>query len=75
MKLLIVLITRLLVLIKSLKSKLVYIIFKNSVRTSKRTRQFTFTEINWLMVFKETIPFRSEDHKKPIHKKMQRIDY
>jgi hypothetical protein len=27
-------------------------LFKNSVRTSKRTPHFTITEINWLTVFK-----------------------
>jgi hypothetical protein len=31
---------------------LVQIIFKNSVRTSKRTPHFTITKINWLMLFK-----------------------
>jgi hypothetical protein len=34
------------------KMKLVYILFKNSVRTSKRTRHFTITKINWLTLFK-----------------------
>jgi hypothetical protein len=37
---------------KPLKTKLVYILFKNSVRTSKRTPHFTITTINWLMWFK-----------------------
>jgi hypothetical protein len=27
-------------------------LFKNSVRTSKRTPHFTITEINWLTLFK-----------------------
>jgi hypothetical protein len=35
-----------------LKPKLVYILFKNSVRTSKRTPHFTITKINWLTLFK-----------------------
>jgi len=35
-----------------LKPKLVQIIFKNSVRTSKRTPHFTITKINWLTLFK-----------------------
>jgi hypothetical protein len=35
--------------------KLVQIIFKNSVRTSKRTPHFTITKINGLMLFKEVI--------------------
>jgi hypothetical protein len=30
-------------------------LFKNSVRTSKRTLRFTITKINWLMLFKEII--------------------
>jgi len=30
-------------------------LFKNSVRTSKRTPHFTITKINWLMLFKEII--------------------
>jgi hypothetical protein len=38
-----------------LKPKFVYMLFKNSVRTSKRTPNFTITKINWLMVFKEII--------------------
>jgi hypothetical protein len=32
-------------------------LFKNSVRTSKRTPHFTITKINWLMLFKEIIFF------------------
>jgi hypothetical protein len=33
-------------------AKLVDILFKNSVRTSKRTPHFTITKINWLTLFK-----------------------
>jgi hypothetical protein len=51
---------------KSLKPKLVYILFKNSVRTSKRTPHFTITNIKWLMLFKEIIAVYSENHAKPI---------
>jgi hypothetical protein len=40
-------------------------LFKNSVRTSKRTQHFTITKINWLMLFKEIISVYSENHKKP----------
>jgi hypothetical protein len=36
-----------------LKPKVVYVLFKNSVRTSKRTPHFTITRINWLTLFKE----------------------
>jgi hypothetical protein len=35
----------------TLWSRRVFIIFKNSVRTSKRTPHFTITKINWLMLF------------------------
>jgi hypothetical protein len=38
-------------------------LFKNSVRTSKRTPHFTITKINWLMLFKEIIAVYSENHK------------
>jgi hypothetical protein len=41
-------------------------LFKNSVRTSKRTPHFTVTKINWLTLFKEIIACYSENHKKPI---------
>jgi hypothetical protein len=40
-------------------------LFKNSVRTSKRTPHFTITKINWLMLFKEIIAVYSENHTKP----------
>jgi hypothetical protein len=38
-------------------------LFKNPVRTSKRTLQLTITKINWLTLFKEIIfnyPFEDE---------------
>jgi hypothetical protein len=44
-------------------------LFKNSVRTSKRTPYFTSTEINWLTVFKEIIAVYSENYAKPINAK------
>jgi hypothetical protein len=44
-------------------------LFKNSVRTSKRTPNFTITKINWLMLCKEIIAVYSEKHAKPINKK------
>jgi hypothetical protein len=37
-------------------------LFKNSVRTSKRTPHFTITDINWLSLFKEIIAVYSENH-------------
>jgi hypothetical protein len=39
-------------------------LFKNSVRTSKRTPHFAITKINWLTLFKEIIAVYSENHTK-----------
>jgi hypothetical protein len=36
-------------------------LFKNSVRTSKRTPHFTITEINWLTLFKFKLGKKSDD--------------
>jgi hypothetical protein len=44
-------------------------LFKNSVRTSKRTPHFTITKINWLMLFKEIIAVYTENHTKHINSK------
>jgi len=49
-------------------------IFKNSVRTSKRTPHFTITKINWLMLFKEIIAVYSENHAKPVNTKCSITD-
>jgi len=49
-------------------------LFKNSVRTSKRTLHFTITKINWLMLFKEIIAVYSEKHTKPINTKLSVTD-
>jgi hypothetical protein len=38
-------------------------LFKNSVRTSKRTPHFTITKINWITLFKEINVVYSENHK------------
>jgi hypothetical protein len=43
------------VLFNPLKSKLVQITFKDSVRTAKKTQHFTVTKINRLTLFKEII--------------------
>jgi hypothetical protein len=40
-------------------------LFKNSVRTSKRTPHFTITKINWLTLFKEIIAVYTENKAKP----------
>jgi hypothetical protein len=42
-------------------------LFKNPVRTSKRTQHFTITKINWLTLFKEIIAVYSENHTQPIN--------
>jgi hypothetical protein len=41
-------------------------LFKNPVRTSKRTPHFTVTKINWLTLFKEIIAVYSQNHKVPV---------
>jgi hypothetical protein len=38
-----------------------------SVRTSKKTRSVTITDIIWLMLFRETIAVYSENHTTPIN--------
>jgi hypothetical protein len=40
-------------------------LFKNPVRTSKRTPHFTITKINWLTLFKEIITVYTESQQKP----------
>jgi hypothetical protein len=49
-------------------------LFKNPVRTSKRTPHFTITEINWLTLFKEIIAVYSENHAEPINAKCSITD-
>jgi hypothetical protein len=51
------------------KLKLVWIQFKNSVRTSKRTSHFTITKINWLTLFKEIIIVYTKNNTKCINTK------
>jgi hypothetical protein len=41
--------------------------FKNSVRTAKKTQHFTVTKINRLTLFKEIIAVNAENHSKEIH--------
>jgi hypothetical protein len=57
-----------------LKLKLIQIVFKNSVHTTKKTQHFTITKINLLMLFKEMIPVYSENHMKPINTEWRVID-
>jgi hypothetical protein len=59
--------------INPLKPQLVYIIFRNSVRTSKRSQHLTITKINWLKLFKEIIAVYSENHTKLINTKYTRL--
>jgi hypothetical protein len=49
-------------------------LFKDSVRTSKRTPHFTITKINWLTLFKEIIVVYNEDHAKSINAKCSITD-
>jgi hypothetical protein len=42
-------------------------LFKNSVRTSKRTPHFTIKKINWLTMFKEIIAVYTENRMKHIN--------
>jgi len=49
-------------------------LFKNSVRTSKRTPNFTITKINFLTLFKEIIAVYIENHAKPINTKCSITD-
>jgi hypothetical protein len=49
-------------------------LFKNSVRASKRTQHFTIIKINWLTPFKEIIAVYSENHAKPINTKCSITD-
>jgi hypothetical protein len=60
--------------VNPLKPTLMFVIFKNSARSSKRTQHFTITKINWLMLFKEIIAVYSEI-KKPINTKCRVTDY
>jgi hypothetical protein len=50
-------------------------LFKNPVRTSKRTPHFTITTINWLKLFKEIIAVYSENGTEPINTKYRATDY
>jgi hypothetical protein len=48
-------------------------VFKNPVRTSKRTPYFTITKIKLLTVFKGIIAVYSENHTQPINTKCRVI--
>jgi hypothetical protein len=50
---------------KPLKPRHENMIFKNSVRTAKKTQLFTITKINWLTLFKKIIAVYIENHTNP----------
>jgi hypothetical protein len=52
--------------IHPVRNEVLKIIFKNSVCTSKKTSNFTITDINWLILFKKTIYAYSENYMQPI---------
>jgi hypothetical protein len=58
-----------------IKAEARLMMFKNSVRTSKRTPHFTIKKINWLMLFKEVMGFCNENHTKPLNTKYSVTDY
>jgi hypothetical protein len=49
------------------KPKLVCIIFKNPVITSKKIQHVSITKTNWSVLFKKIITVYSEDHMKLIN--------
>jgi hypothetical protein len=49
-----------------LKLKLIKTVFKNSVRSAKKTPLFTITKIRWVMLFKEIMAVYSENQTKPV---------
>jgi hypothetical protein len=49
-------------------------IFKNSVRTSKRTLHFTITMIIWVMLFTDIVTVYAENHINPINTKYSITD-
>jgi hypothetical protein len=53
--------------VNPLNPKLAEIIFKNSVRTAKKTQHFSITKVSWLILFREIIAVYSENNAKPIN--------
>jgi hypothetical protein len=53
--------------INPLKPKHVNVIFNNSFCTTKKTKDFAITDVNWLKLFREIIAVYFEDHTKPIN--------
>jgi hypothetical protein len=46
------------------KQQVVRVIFKNPVRTAKKTAHFTITKFDWLVLLKEIIAVRGESYAK-----------
>jgi hypothetical protein len=67
-------ITKLYLTFNPLKSKLVQILFTNSVCTSKRTQPITITNINLLTPIKKIIYVYTENHTEPINTKCRVTD-
>jgi hypothetical protein len=61
-------------LLNPLKLKLIEIICKNSVCTSRKTLHFTIMKISWLMLLKEVIPVYTYIHTRPIKTKLTVTD-
>jgi hypothetical protein len=50
------------------------LIFKNSVRSARKTRHFTITKINFIMLFKEIIAVYTEIRTRPMNAKCTDTD-
>jgi hypothetical protein len=50
-------------------------VFKNSVRSSKRTPHLTIKKINWLTLFKDITAVYSENDTKPVNIKYNATEY
>jgi hypothetical protein len=46
-------------------------LFKNPVRTSKKTLHFTITKINWVTLFKKIVTVYTQNHTKNINTECQ----
>jgi uncharacterized protein (DUF2236 family) len=51
----------LMLILEGLHPQLIYILFKHSVLTSKKTQRFAVTKTKWLMLFVEIIATSSEN--------------
>jgi hypothetical protein len=60
---------------KPVKPKLLYIIFINPVRTSKRTQHFTIKNIISLTLFKDIMAVYTENHSEHLSTKCRVTDF